>query len=222
MIGRLRGVVIKKNDGQLLIDVSGVGYVVHCNERVLVTLPAIGEEAVIYTDLQVREDLLQLYGFADEFEREWYWLLISVQGVGSKAAQAILGALGVRALARSLSLGDVKAVQAAPGVGPKLAARICNELKEKSAALMSRALPLDHDEAEVIEFPTPTSGEDNAARVQPAQESGASYEIEAISALVNLGYDRVLVAQTIARLADDAGSFDALVKAALRAMAPKN
>ncbi len=214
MIGRLRGIVAKKADGQLLIDVSGVGYVVHCNDRTLASLPALGEEAVIWTDLQVREDLMQLFGFANEAEREWYWLLTSVQGVGSKAALAILGTLGVRSLSRALTLGDINAVKAAPGVGPKLAARICNELRDKAAKLMSM-VPAE-DDGEVIEFPTSAPTHSTPVAVQ-----SMGYEGEAISALVNLGYDRVLAAQTVSGLADQSESLDALIKAALRAMAPK-
>ncbi len=214
MIGRLRGIVAAKSEGHCLLDVGGVGYVVYCNTRTLAQLPQLGQEAVIWTDLQVREDLMQLFGFANEEEREWYWLLTSVQGVGSKAALAILGTLGLRSLARALTLGDVNAVKAAPGVGPKLAARICNELKEKSAKLMS-TMSTGGEEFEVIEFPTPqASGAVAAVRT-------VGHEGEAISALVNLGYDRVIAAQTISGLAEEGSSLDELIKAALRAMAPK-
>ncbi len=212
--GRLRGIVAKKGEGQCLLDVNGVGYVVHCNDRTLANMPSVGQEAVLWTDLQVREDLMQLYGFANEEEREWYWLLTSVQGVGSKAALAILGTLGIRSLARALTLGDINAVKAAPGVGPKLAARICNELKEKSAKLMS-TMPAGGDDFEVIEFPV------SQASGAPVASREIGHEGEAISALVNLGYDRVLAAQTISGLADEARGLDDLIKAALRAMAPK-
>lgn len=214
MIGRLRGVVAKKSEGQVLLDVGGVGYIVHCNERTLAGLPDAGQEAVIWTDLQVREDLMQLFGFAHEAEREWYWLLTSVQGVGSKAALAILGTLGTSSLARALTLGDVNAVKAAPGIGPKLAARICNELKEKAAKLMGTVAP--SDDFQVIEFPSSGVAGNVAA---PIPQQG--YEGEAISALVNLGYDRVQAAQTVSGLADEVDTLDGLIKAALRAMAPK-
>ncbi len=216
MIGRLRGIIAQKSDGSILIDVAGVGYVVHCSDRTIANLPATGEEAIIWTDLQVREDLMQLFGFANEAEREWYWLLVSVQGVGSKAALAILGTLGVNSLSRALTLGDINAVKAAPGIGPKLAARICNELKEKAAKLMG-SIQAPKDDFQVIDFPASAAPSSTA----PAAPREMGYEGEAISALVNLGYDRVLAAQTISGLADEAESLDALIKAALRAMAPK-
>ncbi|MFN3938517.1 MAG: Holliday junction branch migration protein RuvA, partial [Gemmobacter sp.] len=139
MIGRLAGVIDWKGDGQVLLDVRGVGYVVHVSDRTLVALPDRGEAAVLHTDLLVREDLLQLFGFLTPYEREWHRLLMTVQGVGAKASVAILGALGADGVARAIALGDARAVQAAPGIGPKIAQRVVLELKAKAPALMAAA-----------------------------------------------------------------------------------
>ncbi len=218
MIGRLRGIVISKTD-QLLLDVGGVGYVVHCSDRTLSQLPVQGAEAIVHTELVVREDLMQLYGFASLGEREWYRLLTSVQGVGAKAALAILGTIGTQSLARALTLGDINTVKAAPGVGPKLAQRICMELKDKAAKLMG-TIP---NEDEVVEDFAPDISKPAAknAPMEFVASSTPSHEAEAISALANLGYDRVLAAQTIGNLAGEGLELNELIKTALRAMAPK-
>ena len=124
MIGKLSGVVDWKGLDQVLLDVRGVGYIVHVNDRTLAALPAVGEAAALYTDLLVREDLLQLFGFLTPFDREWHKILTTVQGVGAKASMSILGALGAEGVARAIALGDARAIQAAQGVGPKLAQRV--------------------------------------------------------------------------------------------------
>ena len=219
MIGRLRGIVISKSE-QLLLEVGGVGYVVHCSDRTLSQLPPRGEEAVVHTELVVREDLMQLYGFASLGEREWYRLLTSVQGVGAKAALAILGTIGIQSLARALTLGDINTVKAAPGVGPKLAQRICMELKDKAAKLMGTI----SNEDDVVEDFAPKLASKPSSHNEPiefAASSKPSHEAEAISALANLGYDRVLAAQTVGNLAGEGLDLNTLIKTALRAMAPK-
>ena len=131
MIGRLYGKIEYFSEDHLLIDVQGVGYVVYCSERTLRSLPAVGEYTFLYTDLLVREDILQLFGFTSIVEKEWHRLLMTVQGVGAKAALAIMGALGADGLNRSISIGDWAAVKQAKGIGPKTAQRVVNELKEK-------------------------------------------------------------------------------------------
>ena len=218
MIGRLRGKVISKRDGQLMIDVGGVGYVVLCSDMTLRALPSVGEEAIVHTDLVVREDLMQLYGFASTIERDWYWLLTSVQGVGAKAALAILGTIGTNSLGRALISGDINTVRAAPGIGPKIAQRICNELKEKAAKLMSKVPDAQDTMATNSEIPAEKSAVDPAVVIESIRPS---FESEAISALVNLGYDRVISAQTVARFSTEHQDLNALITAALRAMAPK-
>ena len=106
MIGRLYGKIEYRSDDHLLLDVRGVGYIIYCSERTLRSLPAIGEFTLLYTDLLVREDILQLFGFTTIVEKEWHRLLMTVQGVGAKAALAIMGALGEDGLSRAISIGD--------------------------------------------------------------------------------------------------------------------
>ncbi len=115
MIGRLSGRLDWRGPDHVLIDVRGVGYIVHVSERTLAALPGPGEAVSLYTDLLVREDLLQLFGFPTMLEKEWHKLLMTVQGVGAKASMAILGALGAEGVGRAITLGDARAVQAAPG-----------------------------------------------------------------------------------------------------------
>jgi len=129
MIGKLSGRLDWRGQDQVLIDVRGVGYIVHVNDRTLAALPSVGEAVSLYTDLLVRGDLLQLFGFASMLEKEWHKLLMTVQGVGAKASMAILGTLGAEGVGRAITLGDARSVQAAPGVGPKLAQRVILELK---------------------------------------------------------------------------------------------
>lgn len=138
MIGKVSGRLDHRAADHVLIETSGgVGYLVYCSDRTLVSMPGPGGFVSLYTDLLVREDLLQLIGFLTLAEREWYRLLVSVQGVGAKAALAILGALGTEGLARALSLGDSAAFRAAPGIGPKIAQRLVLELKAKAPAIMA-------------------------------------------------------------------------------------
>jgi holliday junction DNA helicase RuvA len=137
MIGKLSGRLDYIASDHVLLDVGGVGYVVHCSDRTLAALPPKGEAVSLYTELLVREDLLQLFGFLSPYEREWHRLLVSVQGVGAKASMAILGTLGAEGAARAVALGDWSAVRAAPGVGPKLAQRVVNELKDKAPSAMA-------------------------------------------------------------------------------------
>ncbi len=224
MIGRIAGRLDWRGADQILIDVRGVGYIVYVSDRTLVGLPGIGEAVALYTDLLVREDLLQLFGFPTMIEKEWHKLLMTVQGVGAKASMAILGTLGAEGVARAIALGDARAVQAAQGVGPKLAQRVILELKSKAPGLMAaganlaaRADPGDM----VIEPNAPTS----PARVQTATaaQSRAGASADALSALVNLGYGHGDAAQAIATAGGDAPNADAatLIRAALRFLAPR-
>ena len=137
MIGRLAGRLDYRGTDHVLIDVGGVGYVVYVSDRTLAALPGPGEAVALYTDLLVREDLLQLFGFTSPLEKEWHRLLMSVQGIGAKASMAILGTLGAEGVGRAISLGDANAVKAAQGVGPKIAQRVVNELKDKAPAVMA-------------------------------------------------------------------------------------
>ena len=134
MIGKLKGVVDSLHEDHVILDVHGVGYVVACSTRTLQKLPRAGEAAVLAIETQVREDAIRLFGFLSDSERDWFRLLQNVQGVGSKVALAILSILPPAELSAAIALQDKVAVSRAPGVGPKLAARIVAELKDKAGA----------------------------------------------------------------------------------------
>jgi holliday junction DNA helicase RuvA len=217
MIGRIAGVILHKAADQVLIDVRGVGYIVHVSSRTVAGLPPVGEAAALYTDLLVREDLLQLFGFPTLLEKEWHRLLMSVQGVGAKASMAILGTLGADGVGRAIALGDAGSVKAAPGIGPKLAQRVVMELKDKAPGVMALGASLgatlvDAGGDEVIERP----------RVLVAAP-GSAATAEALSALINLGYGHSEAAAAVAEAAGRESGLEtgALIRAALKLMAPK-
>ena len=223
MIGRIAGRLEYKALDHVLIDVRGVGYIVFATDRTLAALPGPGEAVALYTDLLVREDLLQLFGFPTLVEKEWFRLLMSVQGVGAKAALAILGALGPDGVSRAIALGDWNAVKAAKGVGPKTAQRVVNELKDKAPAVMAmsaapaRLLPGEADPLIETETPARPAPAGARAQVSPAAQS------EALSALTNLGYAPGEAAAAVATALGETPDADtpALIRAALRLMAPK-
>ena len=220
MIGRLTGRVAGFGPDHVLLEVGGVGYIVHVNERTRAALPADGAPAALFTELLVREDLLQLYGFATAQEREWHRLLTSVQGIGARASQAILGALGAEGVARAVALGDWAAVRAAPGVGPKLAQRVVNELKDKAAGVM--AMGGGPAPAPQTAAPAPAPAASPAASPAPAPAGGGAAQADALSALVNLGYGQSEAAAAIAQAAGESPEADAsaLIRAGLRRLAP--
>ncbi|WP_417270122.1 Holliday junction branch migration protein RuvA [Celeribacter sp.] len=229
MIGKITGIVDYIGADHVMIDVRGVGYIVHVSERTRMALPQRGEAISLYTDLLVREDLMQLFGFASLLEKEWYRLLISVQGIGAKAAMAILGTLGAEATGRAIALGDWNAIKAAPGVGPKTAQRVTMELKDKAPAAMALGgsladAVLDTDDmgdaGEVIEAATPPA---RKTTPKPAPKANASAEAEALSALQNLGYSPSDAVGAVAQSAQDAPDADTatLIRAALKLLAPK-
>ena len=226
MIGRIAGVILHRAQDHVLIDVRGVGYIVHVNERTAATLPPVGQAAALYTELLVREDLLQLFGFTTLIEKEWHRLLTSVQGVGSKVAMAILGTLGPDALARALALGDWSTVRKAPGVGPKLAQRIVMELKDKAPAIMALGGALTVDPGPMPVIDTGDAPDAPAPAPKPsraAQASAASASADALSALSNLGYAPSEAAAAVAEAAgaEPGATTPALIRAALRLLAPK-
>ena len=222
MIGKLSGIVDWKGLDQVLLDVRGVGYIVHVNDRTLAGLPPVGEAAALYTDLLVREDLMQLFGFPSLIEREWHRLLMTVQGVGAKASMSMLGALGADGVARAIALGDARAIQAAQGVGPKLAQRVILELKSKAPSLMALGGVLTTsapDRSQVTETDGPRK------RPPPAAPSPrAGYAADALSALLNLGYSQGEAAQAVATVSAETPDADtaALIRAALKMLAPRN
>ncbi len=217
MIGRIAGVLLHRGDGQVLIDVRGVGYIVHVSDRTLAALPGPGEVVGLYTELVVREDLLQLFGFPTMLEKEWHRLLMTVQGVGAKAGMAILGALGAEGVARAIALGDQRAITAAPGIGPKIASRVVLELKAKAPGLMAMATGGPAVEEAVIAPETPTR------RSAPASPTPPAASAEALSALVNLGYGMGEAAGAVAQASGDepGAATPALIRRALKLLAPK-
>ncbi|MFZ1725444.1 MAG: Holliday junction branch migration protein RuvA [Albidovulum sp.] len=221
MIGRIAGVVLHRAVDHVLIDVRGVGYVVHVSQRTAAGLPAVGEACALFTELLVREDLLQLFGFPTLLEKEWHRMLTSVQGVGAKAAMAILGTLGAEGAGRAIALGDWSAIKAAPGVGPKLAQRVVMELKDKAPAVMALGSTL----SATVGVPTDEVIETGAPRrvPVPALPTSAHATAEALSALVNLGYGQGEAAAAVAEAAgaDGSGETPALIRAALKLLAPK-
>lgn len=228
MIGKLTGIVDYIGTDHAMIDVRGVGYIVFVSERTRMAMPRQGEPVALYTDMLVREDNMQLFGFTSLFEKEWYRLLISVQGIGAKAAMAILGTLAPEAVGRAIALGDWNTIKAAPGVGPKTAQRVVMELKDKAPKVMAMggAMPetLDAaDAAEVIEASAPQAARKPAA-AKPAPKSNIAAEADALSALQNLGYGPSDAASAVAQAAQDAPEADmaALIRASLKLLAPKD
>ncbi|PYE83869.1 Holliday junction branch migration protein RuvA [Pseudoroseicyclus aestuarii] len=227
MIGRLAGRLEYRAADHVLIDVRGVGYVVYVSDRVLAQLPGAGEAVALYTELLVREDILQLFGFPTLVEKEWHRLLTTVQGVGAKASLAILGALGPDALGRAVALGDWSAVAKAKGVGPKTAQRVVNELKDKAPSVMAMAatapaMPAPEEDALIDEGDAPSAPASPAPR-RAAARGNAAAQSEALSALSNLGYAPSDAAGAVAEAAGAAPQADTptLIRAALRLLAPK-
>jgi len=224
MIGRISGRLDWRGADHVLIDVRGVGYIVHVSERTLAGLPGLGEAVSLYTELLVREDLLQLFGFPTMLEKEWHKLLMTVQGVGAKASMAILGTLGAEGVGRAITLGDARAVQAAPGVGPKLAQRVILELKAKAPGVMAAGVGLSSKAAAedvVIEEAAPAPR--RAVKVDEGAARRASASADALSALVNLGYGQGDAAQAVATVLGDQPEAEtaAVIRAALKLLAPK-
>ena len=215
MIGRLAGRIDYRASDHVLIDVRGVGYLVYCSDRTLAALPSVGEHTALYTDLLVREDNLQLFGFTTLIEKEWHRLLMSIQGVGAKASLAILGALGPDGVGRAIALGDWNAVKAARGIGPKTAQRVVLELKDKAPAVMAMGTATPVSDGEVIE------------RIEgvkaPVAQAGSGAQAEALSALTNLGYAPGEATGAVAQAAGEAPDADTatLIRAALKLLAPK-
>jgi Holliday junction DNA helicase RuvA len=204
MIAALRGTVLQLGEDFAVIDVNGVGYLVFASGRTLRSLPPLGAEVRLQIETQVREDHIHLYGFLETAERDWFRLLLTVQGVGARVGLALLSALSPGELATAIAAQDRSAITRAQGVGPKLAQRLVTELKEKAAALV---------------MPAALARRGTAAEPAPP---GAVNE-DAVSALVNLGYKRAeaygAVARAARELADKPGEspdLQALIRAGLR------
>lgn len=187
MIGKLSGTIGSFGIDWLILDVHGVGYLVHCASRTLEALPGAGEAASLSIETHVREQEIKLFGFLSDADREWFRLLQVVQGVGAKVALAILGTLKTADLASAIALGDTAMVARAPGVGPKVAARICAELKGKGPALAGLDPAVARLQADLGDKVAPL----------PAAE--------AVSALVNLGYPQIQASAAVAAAMREAG-----------------
>ena len=201
MIGKLKGIIDSYGTDWVIVDVGGVGYHVTCSARTLGALPGIGEAASVAIETYVREDAIRLFGFATDAERDWFRLLITVQGVGTKVALAILSTLGTGELARAIALDDKAMVSRAPGVGAKVAGRIVGELKDKGPASM---------------------GDPALAHIAGLARGFEGPAADAVSALVNLGYAQAQATAAIAAagsaLGDTAGA-EELIRLGLKELA---
>ncbi|WP_309621431.1 Holliday junction branch migration protein RuvA [Novosphingobium sp.] len=194
MIARLTGTLDDFGPDWAVIDVSGVGYLVHCSAKTLDALGVRGDKVTVHTELQVSENDMRLIGFSSGAEREWFRFLTGVQGVGSKMALAVLSALSIEELARACGAGDAAMVARAQGVGPKLASRIVNELKDKAGALPAGPW---------------------IAAAAPAGSASA----DAVSALQNLGFKPQVATMAVARAIAELGEgaeLDALIRVGLK------
>jgi Holliday junction DNA helicase RuvA len=193
MIAKLRGLLDGFGPDFAVIDVGGVGYLVSASTRTLSDLGAVGDEVVLHTEMLVAEDFIRLVGFATAAERDWFRLLISVQGVGARVALAILSALSGDELHNAVASGDSATVSRAQGVGPKLAQRIVNELKDKAGGIA----------------PGPAG----------APAPAGSHAQDAVSALLNLGFRPAEASAAVGKAEAELGpeaSLDALVRGALK------
>ena len=187
MIGKLKGIIDSYGEDNVILDVGGVGYLVHCSARTLQALPAAGEPVTLAIETHVREDQIRLFGFLSDVEREWFRLLQTVQGVGTKVALSVLSTLKPAELASAIAMRDKAMVQRAPGVGAKVAERIVSELKDKAPAYA------DLDPAVI--------------RLSGAldEKRAAGPVADAVSALTNLGYGQPQAAAAIAAATRSAG-----------------
>lgn len=196
MIAKLTGIIDEIGTDNIVLDVQGVGYLVFASSRTISAIGGVGDGATIYTEMQVSETDMRLMGFASGSERDWFRLLISVQGVGGKVALAILSALEPGEISRAVATGDKAMVSRANGVGPKLALRIVNELKDKVGAIAT----------------DPVAG-------GPAAVPVSNNSADAVSALLNLGFKPAEASAAVAAAEAEAGggaTLDALVRLALK------
>lgn len=187
MIGKLKGVLEAYGEDFVIVDVQGVGYEVYCSVRTLQALPAAGEAVTLAIETHVREDQIRLFGFLSDLDREWFRLLRTVQGVGTKVALSILGTLQPGELASAIAMRDKAMIARAPGVGPKVAERVVTELKDRAPAYANA-------DPAVIRL---SGAVDDKRAPQPISD--------AVSALVNLGYGRPQAAAAIAAATRTAG-----------------
>jgi Holliday junction DNA helicase RuvA len=204
MIGKLKGTIDSYGEDFIVVDVHGVGYLVHCSARTLQALPGEGQAVTLAIETHVREDQIRLFGFLSDLEREWFRLLQTVQGVGTKVALSILSTLKPADLASAITLRDKAMITRSPGVGPKVAERIVTELKDKAPAYsaVDPAIVRLSDSIEEKSAPRPVA--------------------DAVSALINLGYGQPQAAAAVAAATQAAGEgadTARLIRAALKELA---
>ncbi|MCB1885566.1 MAG: Holliday junction branch migration protein RuvA [Geminicoccaceae bacterium] len=200
MIALLRGRVAHIAEDSVVLDVNGVGYLVHCPARVLGRLPRNGDAVELRVVTQVREDAITLYGFLDASEQAWFRLLQGIQGVGARSALAILGVLGPDEIAQAVTAGDRTALTRAPGIGARIGTRIVSELKERVGGLPA-VQPMV---------------------MAPGRSGGGDPGGDALSALVQLGYGRSEAYAAVAKVQErlgDAAKLDALIRDSLKELA---
>lgn len=212
MIAKLRGIVDSFGDDSVIIDVNGVGYLVFASSRTLSKLVK-GTEVSLWVETVVREDSISLYGFASQLEKEWFLTLTKVQGVGAKVCLSILSVLTPSQLSQAIAAQDKNSFARANGVGPKLAARIVSELKGKMVLVSDNADASELAAAMTEDAPVEAKAEEKSARATE----------DAISALVNLGYQRIEAYQAVNAVAAKMPDADVsqLIKGALKEFANK-
>lgn len=206
MIGKLSGKIDSISGSHVILDVCGVGYVVMCSTQTLRNIGAVGEAASLRIETHVREDAINLYGFATTLEQDWFRLLITVQGVGAKVALAILGTVSSEQLTQAIAAQDKTALTQADGVGPKLALRLVTELKDKIPAFLASPTRLA------------TAGTAASSAIPPSLVG------DALSALLNLGYRRAeaYAAVSTAAQRDPEAQLDSLIRTSLSELSRKD
>jgi Holliday junction DNA helicase RuvA len=215
MIAQLRGTIVHSGDQQAVLDVQGVGYAVHVSGRTQGQIATMSGEVTLLTEMQVREDSMTLFGFLDLGERDAFRLLITVQGVGAKAAMAILSVLAPNDLTTAIIAGDKAMVARADGVGPKIAQRVVNELGEKIGKISSLGGALAIGDAGGV-----SGGGAGGLSGGGAGAAASGLFLDAVSALVNLGYGRAEAHGAVMRVQANAASdnLSDVIAAALREM----
>ena len=205
MIGRISGVVDYISEDHIIIDVGGVGYIVYVTQITISNSPKLGEKISLFTELIVKEDLLQLVGFISPVEREWYKLLTSVQGVGSKAALALLGQIPIQVLSRAILLEDSTTITSAQGIGPKIAKRLVVELKGKVPNMIKMQSKSETALDNLSNSTTSQTYEISQQKIDQefSRNDVSQIEIDAISGLINLGYTQLNASQVVAKVIND-------------------
>ena len=226
MIGRISGKLNYISADHILVDVSGVGYILNVSQTTLANLPKLGNTVSLFTELVVKEDLLQLVGFITITEKEWYKLLTSVQGVGSKAALALLSQLPISSLSRAILLEDSTIITSVHGVGPKIAKRLVVELKSKVPSMMKfnhkHDLSSDNLNSELDD----ASNQIHKKSLDKSLSKNdmSQKEIDAISALNNLGYSPLDASQVIAKIinsSQDELNVEEIIRLSLKTLVSK-